>query len=288
MGTSGTIRAILEVLHSLDSEEICITPDGLKRVCDWLLETGKAKKLDLVSSRRRPVFAGGFAVLSAVFKALNIREMRVADGALREGVLYDLAGRLHNEDSREGGVNALVRRFGVDQAHASRVEKMALALLKQVAGAWRLLDPSMRKMLVWAARLHEVGIAISYNQHHRHGAYVLENANLTGFSRQQQRVLGAIVRAQRQKYQRESFDNLPEHWRGGAMRLAVLLRLSVTLNRGRSDQPLPPIGIRVSGDKITLAPPGDWLKDHPLTVADLETERQCLEKGGFLLKIKKK
>ncbi|MEA3292218.1 MAG: exopolyphosphatase, partial [Pseudomonadota bacterium] len=172
-----------------------------------------------------------------------------------------------------------------DQAQAARVEKTALVLLKQVAGAWQLLDPPMQKMLTWAARLHEAGIAISYNQYHRHGAYILENANLAGFSRQQQRVLGAIVRSQRQKYQRESFDSLPEHWRGGAMRLAILLRLSVTLNRGRSNQPLPPIGIRVRGDKILVTPPVDWLKDHPLTEADLETERQYLEKGGFLLKI---
>ena len=285
VGTSGTIRAILEVMQELDPGVTAITPRGLARIREWMLEQGRAKRLALVANRRRPVFAGGFAVLAAVFDALNIDAMRVADGALREGVLYDLAGRLHDEDSREGGVNAMLSRFGIDQAHAARVESTALDLLLQVAGAWHLLDSRMKKMLSWAARLHEVGTAIAWHQHHRHGAYILENANLTGFSRQQQRVLGAVVRAQRQKFQREAFDGLPEQWRSGATRLAILLRLSITLNRGRTELPLPAIGIRVQGDEIVLSPPAGWLEDHPLTEADLETERQHLEKGGFVLRL---
>src|SRR3546814_9882661 len=101
--------------------------------------------------------------------------------------------------------------------------------------AWQL-GPDERLMLGWAARLHEVGLVIDHSQYHVHGAYVLENSDIAGFSRQEQQYLGALVRTHRRKIPGNAFDALPARLLASARRRAALLRIAVLLHRGYEDR----------------------------------------------------
>ena len=123
-----------------------------------MIEAGAIETIELpgLSNERRPVFAGGVAVLSAVIDTLGIKHIQTSQGALREGLLQDLLGRVQHHDIRETTVADLASRYHVDRAHASRVRDTALSLLAQVAVSWRLQESADRLQLGWAADLHEI------------------------------------------------------------------------------------------------------------------------------------
>ena len=226
---------------------------------------------------------GGVAVLSSVFKALDISLMGVSDEALREGLLYELLGYIRHEDVRERTVDSLSKRYGIDEQQAKRVEISSAALLSQVARSWDLTPPENAELLAWAARLHEIGLAVSHSSFHKHGAYLLANADLSGFSRQQQRMLAALVRGHRRRFPREVFEALPERLRKPAERLCVLLRLAVLLHRGRSTIGKPMLYLDVGEHRLKASFPSNWLKKHPLTRAELEQEARQLKSAGYTL-----
>ena len=229
------------------------------------------------------MFAGGVAVLSAVFKALDIDEMQVSDLALREGLLYELVGHIRHIDIRDSTVRAVMQRFGVDRKQASRVETTARALLRQVEGDWALDDPEHTLMLNWASRLHEIGLVISHSSFHKHGAYILANADLPGFSRPQQAIVAALVRVHRRRFLDSEFAAVPSYAAESAKRMAVLLRLSVLMHRGRSGSHKPPMKIAVHEKDVRLEFPDGWLLEHPLTEAEIAREAEYLSASGFTL-----
>ena len=284
MGSSGTANAIARILRETGIEPLGITRKGMKRLRRRMIETKRIEDLDLpgLSAERRPVIAGGVAILSAVFDALKIQTMSPTSGALREGLLYDLIGRHQGADAREGTINRYAERLRVDRAQARRVERTALRLFDRVSVAWKLSD-NRRRQLAWAARLHEVGAFVTYSGYHKHGAYLIANADLPGFSRQSQGVLAALVLAHRGKL---DTDRLREYYPSPSrklLRLAALLRLAVRLHRGRSPQSLPDVRLNVSDDVLVLTFPPGWLDENPLTSADLETEATALLSAGFSL-----
>ena len=186
---------MLQKAYAAIAEAEGITVEALHRLRDVLIETGKVSKLSLdgLSKERAPVFAGGVAVMSAVFKALDIDVMQVSDLALREGLLYELVGHIQHIDIRDSSVKAMMQRFGIEKDQASRVESTARALLKQVSGNWCLDDPEHTLVLNWASRLHELGLVVSHDSFHKHGAYILTNADMPGFTRQQQAILACEI-----------------------------------------------------------------------------------------------
>jgi exopolyphosphatase/guanosine-5'-triphosphate,3'-diphosphate pyrophosphatase len=286
IGSSGTIRNVAGVIANQEWSRKGITPKALSRLRDAVLEAGHADKLDLpgLQPERAPVFAGGVAVLSAVFEALQIKRMTVADGALREGLLYDLVGRLGRGDVRGATIDDWCRRYRADDAQSRRVAATAAALLDRTAAVWDLSKKSFRQLLVWAARLHEIGLDIAHSQYHKHGAYVIGNADLAGFSRQEQEEIAALVRVHRRKFAGEVFDPLPKRQRGRLLRLAVLLRVAVALHRGRYDLDLDGLEVEAEADSLSLAFPPGWLEDHPLTAADLAREQAYLKDAGVSLR----
>jgi len=219
---------------------------------------------------------GGLAILVSVFEALGLERMRVSDGALREGLLYDMLGRLTNEDARVRTVRAMQQRYHVDLEQAERTEALALRLLDQAADAWGLKQPLVAESLRWAARLHEVGLAIAHAQYHKHGGYLVENADMAGFSRHEQALVARLVRTHRRKILMDNFTNLPVPWPQLLPRVAVLLRLAVLLNRSRTPTQVPELKLELSGSDISLRFPEGWLDQHPLTRADLEVEVEYL------------
>jgi len=286
-GASGTMRAVADMLRERGGAGGVITREGL----DWLLaaclDAGEVSRLRLpgLAPERADVLPGGLAILVEVFEMLGIEQLRVAEGALREGLLYDLLGRLTDEDARARSVRAMEGRFHVDVAQADRVESTALGLLRQVREDWRLEDGLAEPLLRWAARLHEVGLDISHSHHHRHGAYLLEHADLPGFPREEQRLLAALVGMHRRKLNLEQLEDLVPPWHLKAELLIVLLRLAVLLHRGRAAQALPEILAKARGRSLELAFPKGWLADHPLTAADLELEVEHLRAARFRLKV---
>jgi exopolyphosphatase/guanosine-5'-triphosphate,3'-diphosphate pyrophosphatase len=287
LGSSGTIKAIDSVLQAHGWSEKGITPGGLKKLRKAIIDAGRIDKLKLsgLSERRAQVLPGGVAVLSGAFEALGIELMEYADGALREGALYDLLGRIQHEDVRAGTVAAMAQRYHVDLNQVDGVRQTALALLDQVRQDWGLVDELNDRLLTWGAELHEIGLDISHSGYHKHGAYIVSHADMAGFSREEQRLLAALVRAHRRKFANKAFDGLPADWARAGRRMAVILRLAVVLRRGRSEEALPDIALSVDGDKLTLRFPEGWLEAHPLAAADLEEEAGFLAGGGFQLDV---
>jgi exopolyphosphatase/guanosine-5'-triphosphate,3'-diphosphate pyrophosphatase len=287
VGSSGTVRAIGEALRELDPQAGSIKPDGLDRVLNYLVDAGHTRELGLtaITEDRRAVFPGGAAILAEVFEVLGIEEMRIADGAMREGLLYDMLGRFTDEDARERTVRAMQERYHVDLAQAERVEATVVHFLEQVAHAWRLEDPLADLALRWAARLHETGLDVSHSGYHRHGAYLLENADMPGFAREEQRLLARLVGSHRRKLAMQGIEDLLPPWDSTALRLIVLLRLSILLHRGRSPTALPKIELSATPNSLVLRFPGRWLKEHPLTTADLHQEIDYLKSHGFRMRV---
>jgi exopolyphosphatase/guanosine-5'-triphosphate,3'-diphosphate pyrophosphatase len=284
IGTSGTIRAVRAVLRGEGWTDGTITRAALVRLREALIDAGDTDLIDLtgLNPERAPVMPGGVAILTAVFEAFHIERLQAADGALREGLLYDLVGRLKHHDVRERTVNALAARFRADGAQAERVARTALTLLKPVARAWSL-GAEAGRLLAWAARLHEVGLAVAHNQYHKHGAYIVERADLAGFSWQEQQQLAALIRGHRRRFPEEVFDPLPASQRLVARRLCVLLRLAVLLHRARQDLEPRALRARATDRTLELRFARGWLKRHPLTLADLEQETRLLRAAGVRL-----
>ena len=284
IGASGTARAVESVARANGWASGDIHAEALNKMIQCYIEAGsiKATKLEGLKAERAPVFLGGAIILAAVVEAFDIQSMLVSSGALREGLLYDLIGRSQDKSTRQQAVNELVKRYRLDKSQANRVEKTAIALWTQVKTEARLADNDCEKMLRWAARLHELGLSIAHSQHHKHAAYILRHADISGFSWQEQQVLAAIVQAHRRGFPFDIFVNLPEHWRQRAMQLALLLRLAVILHRSRSKAAVAAPDCRLTEKTIRLKFSGAWLQQHPLTQLDLEEEARRLGKRGLV------
>lgn len=285
VGSSGTILAIEAVLRANQWSDGGITRRGLKRFKRALLEAGHASKLELegLGPDRTGVIAAGFAITNAIFKSFRLVRLDVAEGALREGVLYDLAGRTMHDDARERTIRAWQQRWGVDLEHAARVERTALALFEQVADDWNLPLESSRRLLAWGTRLFEIGLSVAYSGYHRHGAYLVQNGDMPGFSRGDQAELAALLGAHRRKLEKEAFAAFPPSRAALLLRLAVLFRLAVRLNRSRSPKPLPVLHLAARRGALELAFPKHWLQNHALTRTDLEEEILLLRAVGIAL-----
>ncbi len=287
VGSSGTVRAIFDSIREMDPDALSIGADGLERIIHELGEIEHIRDLKLASltDDRKLSFAGGVAVLAEVFEQLGIESMKVADGAMREGLLYDLLGRYTDEDARERTVRSMQERFHVDRAQADRVEQTAVDFLGQVEQVWSLSDPAVELLLRWAARLHEIGLDVAHSGYHRHGAYLLANADMAGFPREEQKLLSLMVGSHRRKPAIEEAKELAPPWEKRAPAMTLLLRLAVLLHRGRSTAGLPAIRLTPKADALEVRFPPDWLDDHPLTVADLQSEIEHLRTVGFRLRV---
>ena len=284
VGSSGTIKAAANVLEAHGwAPHGVVTREGLHKLRAALLEFKRLDKVSLpgLKSDRATVFPAGIAILCGVFEALGLEQMRYSDGALREGVLFDLIGRNTPEDSRLSAIESLQRRYGIDPRHASNVRDTALQLFDQVAGDWAL-GATSRQLLSWAADLHEVGQAISHSQFHRHGAYLLEHSDLLGFSRPEQRALAFLVRAHRRKFPKNELAALPEPQQPRLARLARLLRMAVMLNHSRSEAPVLGMHLSAEGDDLTLNLTEEY-RDHSLINDDLSQESELQKAAGMTL-----
>lgn len=284
-GCAGTIKAIRDIVQTNGWCENGISYKSLLKLREVIIEAGHLDHLNLsgLSDNRKPVIAGGLSVLLAVFKTLKIKQMSVSDQGMREGLLYDLVGRITYHDVRDATVEAAMSRWGVDTEQALRVTKTVTTLCHAVCNQWSISNNQITLLLKWAAMLHEIGLQVSHNNYHKHGAYILTNADLQGFSRQEQALLAALVLSHRSKFRTENFKQLMRPFVKSGKHMCVLLRIAVLLHRGRTDTPTPDISITVKNKNINLLFPVGWLDEHGMTLADLIKEINHLDSAGYKL-----
>lgn len=290
IGSSGSIKSIESVIREmqLDTAE-GISRKALTKLVAICSEYKKISSLDFpgLSERRKPVFVGGLMVLSGVFEALGIERMLVSQGALREGLLYDMLGRRQNNDIRNKSISSLASRFHVNVQHVQRIEQTAFDFIQQLKSDWFEDWMHASNLLRWACETHEIGRDISHTQFQSHGAYILENADLAGFSRHEQRRLASIVKGHRGKISAEFFSEPHQALREMVMHIAVVLRLAVIFHRSRMENALPAISLALEGDQLIISIPDQWLNEHPLTINDIEQEASYLKNIGINLQTRR-
>ena len=288
VGCSGTIHAIRKILTANEwSPPGRITAGGLKRIRQALLDAEHIDEVELAGLQddRRPVIAGGVAILNSIFKAFQLQEMTGSPGALREGALYDLVGRIHHEDVRDRTIRWFQQRYDVDQRQSNRVRTVVTSLIDQVGPTWGLEDERSRQLLGWAADLHEVGLSLSYTGYHKHSAYVVAHSDMAGFSTTTQSILAAIIRAHRRRMKESLFEELgPDQ--DSTIRLAVLFRLAVALCRSRADEEVPTVAAKIRKGRLTLTVAEDWAQAHPMAIVDLERHAEAVRKVGVAVEVR--
>ena len=282
LGASGTIKAVAKVCQSMGWSDGAIEKQSLDIIVQMYRQHGNTDlKITGLSDDRQAVFLGGVIVLSALFESLQLEQMIAAEWALREGLLYDLKGRLEDHDIRQASVDALAKRFHVNLEKAERIEKTALMLLDQVSDTWGLNVDEAGKLLRWSARLYPVGLDIAHSDYHKHSAYIVEHVDMAGCSRAEQKQLAALVLAHRKRFPIKQFplENT------ALLQVAILLRLAIIFHRGRKKEGRLPIKLRANNHKLKLTLPSVWREANTLTHADLESEAQHLEEIGYLLDV---
>ncbi len=282
IGTSGSARSIRDVITENNHAINGITAQQMQYIAGSLIHSGNIKKNNFSGLKpdRVEVFLGGLAIMTAAFEELNIDFMTVTDAALRDGVLYDMIGRQLGDDMRSQTIADFQKRYHVDLHQAQRAAHLADQFLMALQQHSPLNDFSVqRQNTAWAAALHEIGLSIAHTGYHKHGAYILEEADMPGFSRKEQQILATLVLGHRGDLRK--FDT-----RIGESELwlpIISLRLAALFCRSRQDVALPEqFALQYNQNKhqTTLTLDADWLHHHPLTAAALAQESILWQKIG--------
>ncbi|WP_035382944.1 exopolyphosphatase [Ferriphaselus sp. R-1] len=284
IGSSGTARTLAGILQRNGWSDGSLTQEGLVALRNHLLKIGDTSQLDKLGFRadRLQVLPGGFAIMYAIMTELDIPRLTTSRFALRDGILHDLLGRFHDHDVRDVTVSNFMQRYQVDPAQAQRVERLAGSLLTALTHDLVGQHDTHHRMLGWAARLHEIGLSIAHSGHHKHAAYILVNADMPGFSRDEQEALSHLVLAHRGSL-RKMNGSLQQNdlWRP-----ALALRLAALLYRSRNELSLPSCSFKLDTRRVELSLSKSWLKQHPLTLAALEAETAEWPQLGIQLKLR--
>jgi len=283
VGSSGTARSLENILRENGFAQEGLTREGLERLRSLLIKHEKADSERIAGLRpnRAPVLPGGLAIMSAALDALGIESMKVSEGALRHGVLYDLLGRVQHRDMREATVAQFMRRYHVESAQAQRIKDLSLTIYDALTPGGEREDDQDRLMLDWAARLAEIGLSIEHAQYHKHSAYVLSNADMPGFSRMEQARLARIVLAHRGKLSKVQDAGLE----GGDWRLVFALRTASLILRSRTDLRLPFLRVAADAGGFAIDLPQSWLDENALSAAALESEADYWKAIGMKLAV---
>jgi exopolyphosphatase/guanosine-5'-triphosphate,3'-diphosphate pyrophosphatase len=283
LGSSGTVSAVSQVLAANGITDGRLTPAGLQWLMERCLEAGRIDKLALpgLKEDRKPVVAGGIAILYTLAAHFGIDALQPARGALRQGVIFDLDERLEaltvrdGRDIRDASVRELQRRFMVDVQQAERVASIAHALHAAVQPK---ASQEARRELGWACALHEIGMMVSHHDHHRHSAYLLAHVDAAGFSQSQQRRLGELVLGQRGGLRKVEVSLVQEDfaWQ------VLCLRLAIIKCHARGEVRTDVLALQRDGTTARLSFGADWAAAHPRTLYQLHEEAQAWARGGVL------
>ncbi|QLG88730.1 exopolyphosphatase [Chitinibacter bivalviorum] len=283
IGTSGTARSLADILELNDLSPLGITRGGMAALREIMLQAGHIDKISLNGLRddRRPVLAGGFAIMQAAFDMLGIERMNITYGALRDGVLYDLMQRQTQYDVRDRTVDFFQRRYHVDGLQANRVMAMTEQLFESLRGEAAPEDAVLVRHLNMAASLHEVGRSIAHSSYHKHSAYILQHADMPGFSRREQVWLSRLVLAHAGSLTKLDADVINDaEWDA-----ILALRLAVLFYRARLDETPPWCDLVHHHEGYLLTIDEQWLASHPLTAFALNEEITAWQNVGVTLAV---
>lgn len=286
-GSSGTFLALARILDANGWSHGGINPEGLEALREHLLEARHIEDVELagLKEHRRAVLPGGLAIAQAVLEELKLKRLQVSDAALREGLLVDLLGRLSDRDIRSESVRHLASRFHVEQAQAERVARTARKVFSAVRKPWGLSKSEDLPFLLWAAQLHEIGLVISHTGFHRHGAYLIQHSDPPGFSRDETRLLGSLIRLQRRRLPEDPAAELSLGMRRRLLPLLLSLRLAVRLHRSRQDRLEPQLSFEADEKTLLVRGPQGWRERYPLTEDNLATEVRAWSELPYSLEL---
>lgn len=277
IGASGSMRSTAKVIIENKYSVNGIEKQGvalLIKDCFELKDMTNLKQLKGLSARRLPVFIGGLVIIKALFESLDLQTIQISSGALREGIVYDLSGRLHHNDIRQRSIDKLVQQFEIDKVHSQRV-KATIDDLIELSNI--KLTTAQLDLLNWAAQLHELGLNISHSHFEKHAAYIISHADMPGFSNQEQVKLSVVVALLRRKIKKEWLQKLTPKQYSELLPLLVIFRAATLLNRPRTDEAIELEFIDIKDNRIQIQFKDGWLHAHPLTHEDLQSEAKYLK-----------
>ena len=291
IGSSGTIKAVVQIISALNGHLIPVGIKDLDKLKQEIFKFDKFKDIDLPGLKpdRKPVILGGLAILYACFKSLKIDSIQSSQYALREGLVYEMVGRNSQEDVRESTVSGMIKKYSQDKLQILRVETACEYFYEQTKMDWNyhFLNFNPLKILKWAAKLHEIGNSISHKNMHKHSSYIIRNMDMAGFSKTEQLILSHLVLHQKKAIGRSLYkelafiDNLE-----AIFRLQIILRFAVIIYRDRYDHQLPKIA--VNENEVNLIFDSNWIEKHHLTSLDIDREVRYLDRIGYdLIKLEK-
>lgn len=280
-GSSGTAKGLLAILAEGGMSQKGITLEGMEKLRTKLVKEGKVvmQSLPGIKATRAPVLPGGLAIMMAAFQELKIDYMQSGEGALRVGVLYDLLGRDSDHDKRDETVTLYQKRYHVDVKQAQRVREIALRLFQQLGGKGDEKD-EVTQALGWAASLHEVGLSITQANYYRHSAYILQHAEMPGFSNDDQALLAWLVSGQQGKLKKNTYPATELQWQA-----LLCLRLATLLCRRRDDFDSLPLAIEIKDKTFKAKAAQSWLSSHALSAYSLQREAEEWSKTDFSFKL---
>ncbi|HYD62372.1 MAG TPA: Ppx/GppA phosphatase family protein [Noviherbaspirillum sp.] len=278
-GSSGTIRAISEVLSKNAIGDGTMSIGNLELLKQHLITYGNVNRVELagIKPERVIVMAGGLAILIGIMQELGVTSMTAIDAGLRMGVMWDLQLRASKLDRRDLSVQECMRRFHAAESRALQVARTASTL-------FNLLKPgsdTLAKYLYWSGLLHEVGLAVSHTGYHKHGAYMVENADLPGFTTREQRVMSTLIMAQKGNL-RKLGDTLADP---DFAKAVLALRLATIFLHSRIDEDVGGMRLKMKS-RIELELKRDWIEKHPTLSYWIEKERGCWDEIGVEMSVK--
>ena len=290
-GSAGTVGAIADVLVAAGWPAGIVNQEGLDWLVDKLLAAQSADRLKIAGMRedRKAIIGGGVSIMRAIFDLLSIQSVEQAAGGLRHGLICDLLGATaNNDDLRIKTVQRLASKFGVDSPHGARVGQVATTLFTQLVASSSnglVVDAERHlRKLKWAAQLHEIGCHISHSDYHKHGAYILDNADAMGFSLSEMHRLSLLVLGHRGKLRKLEAvlgeDDL-------VLQLQAL-RLAVILCHARREPDLGGMTLQrtAPGSQVLqLRCRGGWAEAFPQSAYLLREEVQVWQRTPWSLEI---
>ena len=283
-GGSGTMQALAELLNYQGKAGI-IEYAYLSEVKHKLLQFSHIDDIDIpgLNKERTPVIISGLAILTALYQSLGVNTLSIACGALREGILYEMLPDTHNVDIRERTINSLLVKFHIDSAHANRIKTLTSFIYQQVQPDWQLDNPNIYQLLTTSCLLHEIGLILEFKNHPKHGAYIIEQADLPGFSVEEKQLIAALIASQKQVINTEYLANQKLVSKREFIYLATMMRLAILLSGRRKDDVLPSIEVSAKHNKIALVFAASWLSQHPLIFDELQQESEYLNQFNMTL-----
>ncbi len=281
LGSSGSVKAIAAAISELYGDDL-ITLKHLKSLKNTLIEAGNVKNLEFenIDERRTALIPAGLSILIGFFRRLSVNELQYAQGALREGVLYELAKIGQYQDIQLRTINSIAKLYHVDTRHAESVATTAMELFEHVAENWHIRQHA--RLLSFAASVHEIGIHINSKSHHKHGGYIISNSDLPGFSESLQQSLSLLITSHRKRLNAVDIEQLCTPSNRSIAYLITLLRLAVIFNLGRIGTQFDFNHVHAEGDTITLSLP-KVSKHNRLLIKDLHREQSKLAAIGVEL-----